>query len=839
MKYLPRSALVLLVGASLAPALATAQPAPADAPGPAPAPAPAPIDDAAPVPRVTDPPAAGAPAPAPTADAAPALPELVGLAIRGVVTIAGTDTPLSFVEVTVRLPDGSSRTELTGEDGSFTVSGLAAGRHVVRVETPGFSARQLNVDVGPGDATVKLAVPSSETIEITERWRGPEQAMRESAEAVLVVETEKASRESADLGEVLARIQGVGVRRTGGLGSAARFSLAGLVDEQLQFFIDGIPLQLAGFRSGITTIPINFVERIEIYRGVVPVRFGADALGGAFNFVTNRLWTTTQASASYQAGSFGTHRITGAARGRHGMLLTSADVYFDTADNDYEIDVEVPDDRGRPYPATVRRRHDDYRAYGAFVEAGVIDQPWARRLTVRGFASKYDKDLQHNAVMTVPYGEVRYGGTSLGGLARWEQPNLGGTPLAVDSVLAYSFNTTDFVDRSEWIYDWYGERIRQRPMPGETDTQPSDQSIWDHDASSVTNLGYQIARHHQLRANVTVNAARRTGRERMLSSAASRDPLSARRVLGKAVAGVEYEADAWQDRIENIAFAKGYGYLTSTEEVLAGGIFRELDRRNYYGGVGDSARLRVTPWLWAKASYEWTTRLPDPTEVFGDGVLVAANLELRPERSHNANLGVTIDAESERHGRLTGDVNAFARIVDDQVVLLGNDRHFTYQNVYAANSLGAEVMLGWTAPGDWLALDLTTTYTDLRNASDQGTFGDFEGDRIPSRPWLSGNGSVTFTRKKLAVARDTLTASWNSGFVYKYFRGWESQGLREYKQVVPSQLLHAAVLTYLLEGVVDMSFSVELANLTDERAYDFFGVQKPGRSLSFKTTLQY
>jgi vitamin B12 transporter len=830
MKYFLR--LSLVVGASLAPALATAQPAPAPAP---------PVDDGTPVPRVTEPPAAraAAPEPAPADDAAPAMPELGGLAIRGVVLIAGTDTPLAFVDVIVRLPDGSTRSELTGEDGSFTLAGLAAGRHVVRVDTPGFTATQRTVEVGPGDATVKVAVPSSETIEITERWRGPGQAKRESAEAVQVVETEKASRESADLGEVLARVQGVGVRRSGGLGSTTRLSLAGLVDEQIRFFIDGVPLELAGFGSTIAAIPINFVQRIEIYRGVVPVRFGADALGGAVNFVTNRLWNGTQAATSYQAGSFGTHRVTGAARGRHGMVLTSADIYFDTTDNDYEIDVEVPNERGQPFPATVPRRHDDYRAYGAFLEAGVVDQPWARRFTVRGFASKYDKDLQHNAVMTVPYGEVRYGGSTRGGMARWEQPSVGGSALGIDSVLAYSFNTVDFVDRAMWVYDWYGNRIRPRPTAGEIGSQPSDQSLWDHNGSWITNLGYQLAKNHQLRANVTVNATRRSGRERMLSSAASRDPLSARRVLGKAIGGVEYEVDAWKNRIENIAFAKSYGYLTSTEEVLAGGIFRDVDRTNVYGGVGDSLRLRITPWLWAKASYEWTTRLPDPTEVFGDGILVAANLALRPERSHNTNLGVSVDYESARYGRLAGEAGAFARIVDDQVVLLGNDRQFTYQNVYAANSLGVDGALGWTAPGEWLALDVTATYLDLRNASDQGTFGDFEGDRIPSRPWLMGNGSVTFTRKKLALPRDTLIASWNSGFVYKYYRGWESQGLRQYKQVVPSQLLHTAAVTYLLEGLVDMSFSLELANLTDEHAFDFYGVQKPGRSLSFKTTLQY
>src|SRR5688500_11197227 len=48
---------------------------------------------------------------------------------------------------------------------------------------------------------------------------GKAEQLRQSAEAVNVVSTRKAQRETADLGEVLARTQGVAVRRSGGLGS--------------------------------------------------------------------------------------------------------------------------------------------------------------------------------------------------------------------------------------------------------------------------------------------------------------------------------------------------------------------------------------------------------------------------------------------------------------------------------------------------------------------------------------------------------------------------------------------------------------------------------------------
>src|SRR4051812_27857477 len=127
---------------------------------------------------------------------------------------------------------------------------------------------------------------SAETITV----RGLSEASQreQSADAVTVVNTERARRESADLGEVLARTRGVGLRRAGGLGSTARLSLGGFADDQVRIFLDGVPLDLTGFPFGIANVPVNLIERIEIYSGVLPVRFGADALGGGINLVTDQ-----------------------------------------------------------------------------------------------------------------------------------------------------------------------------------------------------------------------------------------------------------------------------------------------------------------------------------------------------------------------------------------------------------------------------------------------------------------------------------------------------------------------------------------------------------------------
>ena len=666
--------------------------------------------------------------------------------------------------------------------------------------------------------------------------RSEAKRLQQSAEAVTVVDTRKAQRQTVDMGEVLARTQGVAIRRSGGLGSEARFSLNGLYDDQIRFFLDGVPLDFAGYPFGIANVPVNLIDRVEVYRGVVPVRFGADALGGAVNLVTDQSYET-HLGVSYQIGSFGTHRATVDGRWRHeptGFVAGGA-AFLDVAKNDYEVDVEVADAQGRLSPATVPRFHDAYLAYGATLEVGVVDQPWARRLTLQAFASTYDKDLQHNLVMTVPYGEVTYGETVYGFTARYDLPI--DERLDLELVANYAHRAIDFVDKGQWVYDWYGQRIRERRVAGEIESDPTDQTVWDDAGFGRATLTARLAPEHTLRASVSPNYTTRTGDERIQADPNARDPLTAERDLFTLVSGVEYELSLLADKLNNIAFVKDYVYKASSEEVLPGNIYRERDTNHHSLGVGDAFRYQVLPWLYAKASYEYATRLPRPDEVFGDGVLVLANLELQPEVSHNANIGPRIELRDELAGEWTLDINGFLRESDRLVVLLGNDRFSSYQNVYKARSLGIENALTWLSPGRYVGLDGTLTWQDVRNASSSGTFGDYEGDRIPNRPYLFASWGARLRFANMPGAEDTIEPFYAGRYVHGFFRGWESQGLRAFKQVVDTQVTHSGGVSWNFDHYPYRgSATLEIDNFTDAKVFDNFGVQRPGRAFYLKVT---
>jgi len=295
--------------------------------------------------------------------------------------------------------------------GNYQLKNVPIGTHQLTAQMVGRKKQTIAISIknqALKSINFRLKEDTQQMGEVVVRGKTEAQVLRQSAKAVDVIETKEVKLQSADMGDVMARTQGVNVRRTGGLGSDARFSLNGLSGDQIRFFLDGNPLEFTPYVFGIANVPVNRIKQIEIYKGVVPIQFGADALGGAVNLVSPDLDSGTQGSISYQTGSFGTHRTSAdmAYTGNSGFFVSGGG-FHDFSKNNYKVDVEVADERGRLSEVTVPRFHDDYQAYGANLSIGVKNKAWADELRITGFYSAFDKDIQHNNIMAgIPYGDV-------------------------------------------------------------------------------------------------------------------------------------------------------------------------------------------------------------------------------------------------------------------------------------------------------------------------------------------------------------------------------------------------------------------------------------------------
>ena len=720
-----------------------------------------------------------------------------------------------------------------------------ASLHAVGVAAAAETDDASVVEPGDLDPTSQEQEPggTEPLAEVAIRVERSGQRLRESSQAVKVVDTAEATRHTADLGEVLARTEGVAVQRSGGLGAESRLSLHGLTGDQIRVFLDGVPLELSGFGFGLATVPVQWVERMEIYRGVVPVRLGADALGGAIDIVTDQNVRGTRASASVAAGAFETYQLALNARTLYAPLglLVRGSAFYDTSANDYEVNVRVPDELGRLYDARVRRFHDGYVAGGGRLQIGVVDRPWARRLLLEVFGTRFDKELQHNVNMSVPYGEASYGQSAFGGTLRYEQPAVAGTQLELKALLGYGYRRLDFKDTSRWVYDWYGQQVFERAEgSGETSPFASDSSQYEHRAIGRLSLAHPIGNWQRVSLVVTPDVTTRTGIERLRVNPDRLDPLTSDREIVQLVAGLEHSYREIDDRLENGLFAKYYLYRPSTEQVqVFDNSIQRFEDTTQRIGAGDALRAWLSPWLLGKLSYEYATRLPRPDEVFGDGALVLPNLELTPETGHNANAGLLVETPASHWGSLSVEGTGFLRYTESMVVrLLAEDRvHSIHQNVATASSVGVDGTLGWTSPSQLLELQLNATWQDQRNRSTTGVFAPFAGQRIPNRPWLFANASATLRLAGVAAPSHVLSLSWVSRYVHEFLPGWAQTGPTNASNSIPTQLTHSVGAVYSIDGPWTLDVALDVSNLTNERVYDVLGVQRPGRAAFLRLTV--
>lgn len=660
-----------------------------------------------------------------------------------------------------------------------------------------------------------------------------------SAEAVTVVDLEAARQRSADLGDVLARQSGLSVRRAGGLGSAMLLSLNGLGADQIRIFHNGVPLEYAGFGFGLANVPVNFVDRVEIHRGVVPLRYGSDALGGAIDLVTREDRPGVHGSYAYQTGSFNTHRLVAANHYVHPKLgvLAGASAFFDHSDNDYPVDVQVPDASGRLEPARVERTHNRYRAYGGRVTVGAVGRRFADHFVVTGYAADHDAEVQHNVTMTVPYGEVVYGRTVAGANVRWDKtfPQ----HWRMEAIAGYGLVRTRLHDLSTCVYDWYGRCIAEVPQPGEIDRRGYDQWILDHAGFGRVHVERRLGKVHALRLTAAPTGVVRTGDDRRVA-AGSYDPLASQSRLVSFISGLEYRVGLLGDRIENIAFVKDYLQVAQADEPLPSGVVRRLDTRNHGLGAGNGFRVHATDWLMVKASYEWAMRLPRVEEMFGDGVLVIDNLHLKPERSHNVNLTFDVHTGGS-FGWLDAEVHGFGRFPRDMIRQhTFGPSNFQYQNLLAARILGVESSIKWTSPGHYVDLGGNVTYQDARNTSGSGDFEAYRGDRLRNQPYLLANGFVALLFRDLALRGDAISPVLMVKYVHPFYLYWESAGRTDTKATVGRQLVLDLGLGYVVTGPrVTVSTSLDVQNVLDRAVYDFYGVQRMGRAAFGKVTLTF
>jgi len=134
---------------------------------------------------------------------------------------------------------------------------------------------------------------------------GKAEAPDETASNTVITRSQLANSTS-DLPEVLDEQPGLRTSRLGGLGSFSSMAIRGSTGDQVNVYLDGVPLNSGlGGAVDLSSVPLGPIQRVVIYRGLAPLTFGASAMGGV---VSVRTWSPEAQRLELRGGggSFGT-----------------------------------------------------------------------------------------------------------------------------------------------------------------------------------------------------------------------------------------------------------------------------------------------------------------------------------------------------------------------------------------------------------------------------------------------------------------------------------------------------------------------------------------------------
>ncbi len=630
--------------------------------------------------------------------------------------------------------------------------------------------------------------------------------------------------------DLLRQVSGIKIKQSGGFGSRSDFFISGSTGKQVKFFIDGLPQDNLGETQLINIYPVEQIERIEVYKGVLPVDLGADALGAAINIVT-RKETENYVDASYSIATFNTHRLNLSAKkylSDHFFIGLFANANY--ASNNYRIDGEIPNEFGNMEIKKVRRFHDDYKNYNIKLHAGVSGTSYADQLTISLIKTGLYDEIQNNLLQTEPYGSAFYKESLISGNVKYQKDNLF-RKFDLASFLSYNRIHGLFMDTSRNVYNWEARIVDRKFGGGEISSSGHALHLYSNVVNGKITAAYRFTENLKLIFSNTYQRYYRTGKDTVAQKFYSGlDYYGSPSSLQKNIAGLGFEGNFFKSRLRFSSAVKNYstnfsGYEIEwqTQTITS----QSLQTVAYNAALG----YKLNNFFLIKASYEHAARLPEAEEALGDLMLIKPNPKIQIETSENVNLNVLYHNQ-----KIDGGLTTFFRDVTDIIYLRTSQFGSQYQNLLSARVWGIEGNIKYQ-PITSLSLNGNFTYQDLRNQSvieNNGINNDrYKNARLPNIPYLFINGGVAWKRADVFAKNTMLQVWWNTNYTHEYFLYWEVDGARELKNRIPTQVLHHAGVSYAL-GNSGLSFALEVNNLTNATAYDNFKVQLPGRSLSFK-----
>ena len=748
--------------------------------------------------------------------------------VYGQITDDKTGEPIAGAGVSIA-KDGKGT--VADANGRYTLN--IQGRQQVRLNFQYLGYKTESREIALRDSVccnIRLKPVDNVLDEVTVTTRSEMRKLRESAMPISVIGQRQLQGTASNINDVLARTVGVTVRNTGGMGSASRISVRGLEGKRMGMYIDETPMsQLSNFVA-LNDIPTNMIERIEVYKGIVPYKFGGSALGGAVNVVTKE-YPPIYLDFSYEIGSFNTHQVSSVLKrtNRKSGLQFGVGGVVSYAKNNYKMTLANLDGR------IVERDHDRFNKImgGMSVKA---TQWWFDEMKWELIFMKTRQEIQG---IDLNVREAYNHSTNYVTALTLKRNNFFLDGLDFDFNAGYIIGKYGLCDKAEHRYDWDGKVLPPvSSFGGEQNNFASDGNNRSNELTAKLNMGYTIDMHHALNLNIYADHNSLHPNDSLMDkSLGFRANFPSK--MKTLTVGLSYDLTLFDGRFQNAFTLKEFLFSSHSRSIDIYSVKepQPVKTSKNYIGFSNAMRYKFTNDLMLKASFNSEVRIPTSEELIGNGYSILASPALRPERTSGVNLGLLYRHIKADGGLIEVELNGFYNQLEDMIRFTPDmiPTMARYRNFGSVRTKGVEL----EAKGDicpLLYLYANGTYQDLRDVRKTIPGTEVENPtrnkRIPNVPYLLANFGAELHKENLFGGSGQNTRLlFDASYIHQYFYDFEVSKYQERK--IPTSITMDAALEHsFCNDRWTITFKVK--NLTNRRIVSELNRPLPGRYIGIK-----
>lgn len=748
--------------------------------------------------------------------------------VYGQITDDKTGEPIAGAGVSIA-KDGKGT--VADADGRYTLN--IQGRQQVRLNFQYLGYKTESREIALRDSVccnIRLKPIDNMLDEVTVTTRSEMRKLRESAMPISVIGQRQLQGTASNINDVLARTVGVTVRNTGGMGSASRISVRGLEGKRMGMYIDETPMsQLSNFVA-LNDIPTNMIERIEVYKGIVPYKFGGSALGGAVNVVTKE-YPPIYLDFSYEIGSFNTHQVSSVLKrtDRKNGLQFGVGGVVSYAKNNYKMTLANLDGR------IVERDHDRFNKImgGMSVKA---TQWWFDEMKWELIFMKTRQEIQG---IDLNVREAYNHSTSYVTALTLKRNNFFLDGLDFDFNAGYIIGKYGLCDKAEHRYDWDDKVLPPvSSFGGEQNNFASDGNNRSNELTAKLNMGYTIDMYHALNLNIYADHNSLHPNDSLMDkSLGFRANFPSK--MKTLTVGLSYDLTLFDGRFQNAFTLKEFLFSSHSRSIDIYSVKepQPVKTSKNYIGFSNAMRYKFTNDLMLKASFNSEVRIPTSEELIGNGYSILASPALKPERTSGLNLGLLYRHIKTDGGLIEVELNGFYNQLEDMIRFTPDmiPTMARYRNFGSVRTKGIEL----EAKGDicpLLYLYANGTYQDLRDVRKTIPGTEVENPtrnkRIPNVPYLLANFGAELHKENLFGGSGQNTRLlFDASYIHQYFYDFEVSKYQE-RKIPTSMTMDAALEHSFCNDRWTITFKVK--NLTDRRVVSELNRPLPGRYIGIK-----